>query len=67
MMAPMESAKTVIASAQRVTGRRQVAFASRRIAEIRVPAWLMPIQNTKLVMSNAQKTGEFSPHTPMPV
>ena len=67
MIAPIESAKTVMASAQRVTGRRQVALASRKIAEISVPAWLMPIQNTKFVMSNAQKTGEFSPHTPMPL
>ena len=47
--APIISAKTVITSAHRVTGRRQPAFTSRRIAEISVPAWLMPIQNTKLV------------------
>ncbi len=66
MIAPMESAKTVMASAQRVTGRRQVALARRRMAEISVPAWLMPIQKTKLVMSKAQKTGEFRPQTPMP-
>ena len=48
--APIISAKAVITSAQRVTGRRQPAFTSRRIAEISVPAWLMPIQKTKLVM-----------------
>ena len=48
--APIISANTVITSAQRVTGRRQPAFTSLRIAEISVPAWLMPIQNTKLVM-----------------
>ena len=47
--APIISAKTVMASAQRVTGRRQRAFTSRRMAEISVPAWLMPIQNTKFV------------------
>jgi hypothetical protein len=56
-----------MASAHRVTGRRQVAFANRRIAEIRVHAWLMPIQKTKFVMSKAQNTGEFNPHTPMPL
>src|SRR6201992_200614 len=67
MMAPISTEKTVIASAQRVTGRRQVAFVRRRIAEMSVPAWLMPIQKTKLVMSKAQNTGEFSPHTPMPL
>src|SRR5580698_4452630 len=65
--APMRMEKTVMASAQRVTGRRQVALQSRRMAEISVPAWLMPIQNTKLVMSKAQKTGEFRPQMPMPV
>src|SRR5207244_7585449 len=66
-IAPIISAKAVITSAQRVTGRRQPAFTRRRIAEISVPAWLMPIQKTKFVMSNAQKTGELSPRTPMPV
>src|SRR5208337_2429532 len=48
--APMASAKTVIASAHRVTGRRQPALTRRRIAEISVPAWLIPIQKTKFVM-----------------
>ena len=48
-IAPIISAKTVITSAQRVTGRRQRAFTSRRMAEISVPAWLMPIQKTKFV------------------
>ena len=65
-MAPIESANTVITSAQRVTGRRQVALAKRRIAEISVPAWLMPIQKTKLVISKAQKTGRLMPQTPIP-
>ncbi len=48
-IAPIISANTVITSAQRVTGRRHRALTRRRIAEISVPAWLMPIQNTKLV------------------
>ena len=47
---PMSSAKTVIASAQRVTGRRHSAPVTRKIAEIKVPACEMPIQKTKLVM-----------------
>ena len=47
--APIISAKTVIASAQRVTGRRQPALTSRRMAEMSVPAWLMPIQKTTFV------------------
>src|SRR6516164_6020642 len=49
-IAPIISANTVITSAHRVTGRRHVAFTSRRIAEINVPAWLIPIQKTKFVM-----------------
>ena len=48
-MAPIISANTVMASAQRVTGRRQPASTSRRIAEISVPACQMPIQKTKFV------------------
>ena len=65
-MPPIDSANTVMTSAQRVTGRRQVALARRRMAEIRVPAWLMPIQKTKFVMSKAQNTGRSMPHTPIP-
>src|SRR6476646_10400354 len=65
-IAPIINANAVITSAQRVTGRRQPAFTRRRIAEISVPAWLMPIQNTKFVMSNAQKMGHLSPQTPIP-
>src|SRR3954452_15235074 len=49
-IAPIISAKAVMTSAHRVTGRRQPAFTSLRIAEISVPAWLMLIQNTKLVI-----------------
>ena len=37
------------------------------MAEMSVPAWPMPIQKTKLVMSKAQNTGLLLPHTPMPV
>ncbi len=49
MVAPTTSATTVIISASRVMGRRHSAWVSRRIAEISVPAWLMPMKNTKLV------------------
>ncbi|MND05031.1 hypothetical protein D3C83_255930 [compost metagenome] len=53
-IAPISSANVVITSAQRVTGRRHPALTSRRIAEISVPAWLMPIQKTKLVTKKPQ-------------
>jgi hypothetical protein len=49
-MAPRISAKKVIASAMRVMGRRHSACVTRRMAEISVPAWLMPMKKTKLVM-----------------
>src|SRR3954467_11616633 len=65
-IAPIISAKAVITSAQRVTGRRHPAFTRRRIAEISVPAWLMPIQNTKSVMRKPQHTRHGIPGTPTP-
>jgi hypothetical protein len=34
---------------------------SSRIAEMSVPAWPMPIHQTKLMMSNAQPTGTLLP------
>ncbi len=37
------------------------------MAAIIVPAWPMPIQKTKLVMSHAQLAARFSPQTPTPV
>ena len=61
------TAKIVIASAERLIDMRQRCRNSSRIAEISVPAWPMPIQNTKLVMSNAHPTLLFSPQTPIPV
>ena len=48
--APTIRAKTVIASAMRVMGRRQPASVTLRIAEISVPAWLIPMKKTKFAM-----------------
>jgi len=61
------TANSVIASAARFTDVRQRWRSRKRMAEMRVPACPMPIQNTKLVISNAQPTLLFSPHTPTPV
>ena len=47
------TAKSVMASAKRLIDVRQSCLRSRRIAEISVPAWPMPIHQTKLMMSNA--------------
>ena len=48
--APQTSATTVTNSAIRVTGVRQRAFDTRRMAEINVPAWLMPMKKTNVAM-----------------
>ena len=61
------TAKSVIASAARLIDVRHFCRSRNRIAEISVPAWPIPIQNTKLVMSQAQPTGWFTPQTPTPV
>ena len=51
------TAKIVIASAERLMPVRQFWRNRNRMAEISVPAWPIPTQKTKLVMSNAQPTG----------
>ena len=61
------TAKIVMASAARLIDVRHFWRSRKRIAEISVPAWPIPIQNTKLMMSQAQPTGWFSPQTPTPV
>src|SRR5262245_60832811 len=66
-MAAQITAKIVIASLNRLILVRHFCRNRKRIADISVPAWPMPIQKTKLVMSNAQATGTLLPHTPTPV
>ena len=61
------TAKIVIASAERLIDVRHFCLRRSRTAEISVPAWPMPTQNTKLVMSNAQPTVRLRPQVPMPV
>jgi hypothetical protein len=56
-----------MASANRLMLVRHSWRNNNRIALMSVPAWPMPIHQTKLVMSNAQPTGTFNPHTPMPL
>ena len=46
--------KVVINSAARVNGRRNSALKTRRMAEMKVPAWLMPIQKTVLTRKMPQ-------------
>ena len=66
-MAAQATANSVIASANRLIDVRQSCLKSSRIAEISVPAWPMPIHQTKLMMSNAQPTGMLLPQMPMPL
>src|SRR6185503_2006644 len=61
------TANRVIASAKRLIDVRHFCWSSRRIAEISVPAWPMPIHQTKLMMPKAQPTGMLFPHVPMPL
>src|SRR5438270_697480 len=61
-----DTANSVIASANRLIEVRHVCLSSRRIAEMSVPAWPMPIHQTKFVMSKAQPIGMLLPQMPMP-
>ena len=61
------TANSVMASAERLIDVLHFCRNRNRIAEISVPAWPIPIQNTKLVMSHAQPIGRLLPHTPIPV
>ena len=65
-MPAQATAKSVIASANRLIEVRQACLKSSRMAEIRVPAWPIPIHHTKFVMSKAQPTGMLLPQMPMP-
>ena len=65
-MPAQTTAKSVMASAARLMDVRHFCRVRKRIAEISVPAWPMPIQKTKFVMSHAQPTVLFSPQTPTP-
>jgi hypothetical protein len=60
------TAKMVIASAKRLMLVRHFWRKRNSTAEMSVPAWPMPTHQTKLVMSQAQATGELFPQTPTP-
>src|SRR6266568_4866809 len=60
------TAKIVIASANRLIELRQPCLNNSRIAEINVPAWPIPIHQTKLIIANPQATGCVIPQMPTP-
>src|SRR5829696_7532109 len=65
-MPAQATAKSVMASAKRLIDVRHSCRSSRRMAEISVPAWPMPIHQTKLMMSKPQPTGWLMPQMPTP-
>src|SRR5919109_2516237 len=62
-----DTANRVIASAKRLIDVRQPCLRSSRIAEISVPAWPMPIHQTKLMMAKPQPIGMLMPQIPVPL
>ena len=62
----MPAANSVIASAKRLIEVRHFWRRSSRIAEMKVPAWPMPIHHTKLAMAKPQATGMLTPQMPTP-
>ena len=61
------TAKIVMPSAKRLIDVRQPCLSSSRIAEISVPAWPMPIHQTKLMIAKPQPTGMLTPQMPVPL
>src|SRR3954454_15943280 len=66
-MPAQATANSVIASAKRLIEVRHSWRKSSRMAEISVPAWPMPIHQTKLMMAKPQPTGQLTPQIPTPL
>ena len=66
-MPAQTTAKMVMASAKRLIELRQPCLKSSRMAEISVPAWPMPIHQTKLMMAKPQATGWVMAQMPVPL
>ena len=56
-MPAQATANSVMASAKRLIELRQDCRSNSRMAEISVPAWPMPIHQTKLTIANPQPIG----------
>ena len=61
------TANSVIASAKRLMLVRQSCRSSRRNALMNVPAWPIPIHQTKLTIANPHATGMSMPQIPTPL
>src|SRR5207245_11103576 len=66
-MPAQATAKSVIASAKRLMEVRHFWFSRKRIAEINVPAWPIPIHQTKFTMAKPQPIGMLIPQMPTPL
>ena len=66
-MPAQTTAKMVMASAKRLMLVRHRWRSRNRMAEMSVPAWPMPTQNTKFTMAQPQPTVLLTPQTPTPV
>ncbi len=60
------TANSVIASANRLIDVRHCWWSSSRMAEISVPAWPMPIHQTKLTIAKPHPIGMLMPQMPTP-
>src|SRR5436305_10579804 len=65
-MPAQATANSVIASAKRLIEVRHSWRKSRRMAEISVPAWPMPIHQTKLMIAKPQPAGRWRRQRPTP-
>src|ERR1035437_7532595 len=66
-MPAQTTAKMVMASAKRLIELRQPCLNRSRMAEISVPAWPMPIHQTKLMMAKPHATGCVMAQMPTPL
>src|SRR5947199_3393245 len=65
-MPAQATANSVIASAKRLIEVRHSCRKRSRMAEISVPAWPMPIHQTKLMIAKPQPMGTLTPQIPTP-
>ena len=66
-MPAQATAKSVMASAKRLMEVRHFWFSRNRMAEISVPAWPIPIHQTKLTIAKPQPMGMLMPQIPTPL
>ena len=66
-MPAQATANRVIASAKRLIEVRHCWCKSNKMAEISVPAWPIPIHQTKLTIAKPQPIGILMPQIPTPL